>query len=412
MDELLNYLQIIDLLTIKPFNKIRIVQTYVYSKFRWRFSIYDLGGTWVTQNLQNQISKYVRKWLQIPISGNITHLRFPSSKLGIDFTCAYDVYEECKLSVRRILKTSENEDIRHLYAATSEKNVRYDSVLNRVSVESSEKYRVKQNATKELRKEKSNEIWSDFLQLKEQNSIIKHISKVCYAKALSHWKSVVARMPKNIICFCRKALILSLGNGSNLKRWKISDNGNCSLCSKLQTQLHIFSNCKPALEQKRYTWRHDSVLFTILHHLKQRISPTFRVYADCVASGLDCTSTLFETQRPDIVIANDRKMVAIELTIPYETNSNNAKLRKRNRYKNLKSNLIIPCDEFEVVTLEVTTLGFVTKDIARFKSVMKGLNINTDRMISKMSEVALRATFFIYCRRNKVWENPELLQFY
>ena len=34
------------------------------------------------------------------------------------------------------------------------------------------------------------------------------------------------------------------------------------------------------------------------------------------------------------------------------------------------------------------------------------------RMMKKLSEVAIRSSYFIYTRRNKEVENPEILKFY
>ena len=104
------------------FSKIRVVQTYVYSKLRRRFSIYPLTVTWIQQKLDSVVSRYLRKWLHIPISGNVSHLQFPKSKLGVDFCSMADIYQQCQMSVRRVLRWSTNADIQHLYAVLDLKN--------------------------------------------------------------------------------------------------------------------------------------------------------------------------------------------------------------------------------------------------------------------------------------------------
>ena len=87
------------------------------------------------------------------------------------------------------------------------------------------------------------------------------------------------------------------------------------------------------------------------------------------------------------------------------------KRRKEERYKDLRSELIATCSTFKVITLEVTTLGFVSKDINRFRRLLRTLDLNEKRVVKKCMEVALRATFYICCRRNKPWNNPDLLSF-
>ena len=51
--ELNEYLDKIDRLPIKPLNKIDIITKYVFSKFKWRFSIYKLTETWLEKILVN-----------------------------------------------------------------------------------------------------------------------------------------------------------------------------------------------------------------------------------------------------------------------------------------------------------------------------------------------------------------------
>ena len=42
-----------DRLPLKPLDKIRVVNTYVYSKIKWEFSIYKLSTAWVKLHLDN-----------------------------------------------------------------------------------------------------------------------------------------------------------------------------------------------------------------------------------------------------------------------------------------------------------------------------------------------------------------------
>ena len=172
INEINDYLSKIDLFTMKPFSKIRVVQTYVYSKLRWRFSIYPLTVTWIQQNLDSVVSRYLRKWLHIPISGNISHLQFPKSKLGVDFCSMADIYQQCQMSVRRVLRGSTNADIQHLYAVTSLKNVNINEIIENAATETSDRYALKTTTDKELAHRNFVETWSSFISLKEQNTLI------------------------------------------------------------------------------------------------------------------------------------------------------------------------------------------------------------------------------------------------
>ena len=95
---------------------------------------------------------------------------------------------------------------------------------------------------------------------------------------ITAWKKVTNKLLQNIFRFCQRYLVFSVANNSNLHRWKISNNDLCSLCNKLQTQLHVFNNCKQALD--RYTWRNDSILFTITEYLKSKLANSFHIYVN------------------------------------------------------------------------------------------------------------------------------------
>ena len=95
--------------------------------------------------MNSLISKYIRKWFQIPISGNISHLKFPKSQLGIGFCSISNIYNQCKITVRRILRTSVNpvSDIQQLYTITSPKNIVADDIIERVATGITKQYQLK-----------------------------------------------------------------------------------------------------------------------------------------------------------------------------------------------------------------------------------------------------------------------------
>ena len=407
------YITTIDKLPITSLSKISIIQQYVYSKYRWIFSIYELSETWVAENVDNIIKKYVRKWFQLPISANIANLTFPTRKLGINFKFAKTIYQKSKLSVRRILKQSKNSEIRNLYQITSIKNIRSDEIINSVT-NNNQDLSPKQVSSKTdqiFEKSKRNDSWNKFLGLKEQNAIIKHIVSVCTPKLINMWQVMIGRLPNNIVCFVRKGLIFSLPNRSNLFKWKITQDNKCSMCQQTETQLHVLSNCSKYLD--RYKWRHDSILKTILNKLSRSPREGVEIFADLEGSNFRCTSDIFENMRPDITVVIRNKVVVIELTVCFDTNTEKSRVYKQNRYQTLRNELLIAHDEFDVLYVEFTTSGFIGKNsYIAFNSFLRNLDVNQDRCIIKCMEVAIRGSYYVFCRRNKPWEVRELLNFY
>ena len=84
---------------------------------------------------------------------------------------------------------------------------------------------------------------------------------------------------------------------------------------------------------------------------------------------------------------------------------------KETRYKEIKSELLTPPSNFQLIFLEVTSLGFVTKNIKTFRNFLKSTNINERYLIEKLQEVAIRCSYLIYCSRNKNWNEPNLISY-
>ena len=94
-----DYLEKIDILSFHSKHKINIVTKLVYSKLRWDLTIYYLPDTWIAENLDNKANRYIRKWLSIPISGNVNHLRLKVKILGIGLQLPSDIYRYNQITV-------------------------------------------------------------------------------------------------------------------------------------------------------------------------------------------------------------------------------------------------------------------------------------------------------------------------
>ena len=187
---------------------------------------------------------------------------------------------------------------------------------------------------------------------------------------------MTSSLPINIQNFTRRYLIYSFSNASNLQRWKLKENSNCSLYDHKETQIHVFSNCKSALN--RYEWRHNSVLKTLMNNLVTIASDRFRLYADI--DGSECPSHLFKSSRPqdlnaakykprpDIVIQENNKITIIELTCPFETNLEKFHEYKKIRYKDHRNALLSPRAHLNLILLEMSSSGFIelTKSLEHF----------------------------------------------
>ena len=86
------------------------------------------------------------------------------------------------------------------------------------------------------------------------------------------WKSLL-KMPSSLLSICLNATYGTLPSPSNLKRWQITTEASCFLCKKkVCTSAHILGACQVALQQQRFTYRHDSVLMMLVSVLSQFLS--------------------------------------------------------------------------------------------------------------------------------------------
>ena len=68
----------------------------------------------------------------------------------------------------------------------------------------------------------------------------------------------------------------------------------------------MLNNCPEAVRNGRYTWRHDSILFTICHYLTALENIGFKLFAD-----------LTSFKNPEILFNGPRPCIAVKTVINY-----------------------------------------------------------------------------------------------
>ena len=67
------------------------------------------------------------------------------------------------------------------------------------------------------------------------------------------------------------------------------------------------------------------------------------------------------------------------------------------------------------VNLSMSSLGVFSDECSTFLDMMKGIGIDKKQqryIIKKMINIAIRATYYIFCCRNRNWDSPDLMQFW
>ena len=139
------------------------------------------------------------------------------------------------------------------------------------------------------------------------------------------WKSYLYALPKGTMKFILNSCINTLPTRANLRLWGKSSSDKCPLCGRKETTNHILSSCPVALEQGRYTYRHNNVLREITESIDTN---SFQYYSDIqgktIGGGTIPPDILVTAEKPDIVIIDPMLaspsgkpfITIIELTCP------------------------------------------------------------------------------------------------
>ena len=73
----------IDQKPLHPRNKVLLYNRYPLSKISWHFTVASLSKTWVEENIDPVLNKYIRKWLEIPVSGTLSAVYLTHNKFGL-----------------------------------------------------------------------------------------------------------------------------------------------------------------------------------------------------------------------------------------------------------------------------------------------------------------------------------------
>ena len=232
------------------------------------------------------------------------------------------------------------------------------------------------------------------------------------------WKSYLWDIPQGVLKFAMNAGINTLPTLDNLKRWGKRTSDRCPLCGNIQTLAHVLSNCATFLDQGRFTWRHDSILMSIIDIVRPKIRDGFLLFSDrpgyqAPHGGTIPPHILTTSFRPDLVLVNEtaREVTILELTSPWDTNIERSHAYKEEKYAPLVADI---ARNFKVslFSVEVSVRGQVSKaNRARLKSFSYRCcddpKATTKLLINNCSRAALLCSFSIFTSRNEPsWTSP------
>ena len=147
------------------------------------------------------VNSYVRRWLEIPISGTLSTVFMSRNRFGLHIIPPVK-FLQCQTTLRNALKTSPNVEINELWKSTStNKNIQYDV------------YTTTKEVIKDFRLKEEHKLQN---QLSTQGSFFKSISKFALSQLTKLWSMAQSNLPKNIFSFSMIYINNSLPTGQNL----------------------------------------------------------------------------------------------------------------------------------------------------------------------------------------------------
>ena len=246
--------------------------------------------------------------------------------------------------------------------------------------------------------------------LKSQSEIVTSVWQEALVSTRNKWFSVQKVLPKNIFNFTIRYFNNTLATKSNMQKWGKALTKICDYCPEVQTLNHVVAACKSALRERRYTWRHNSILLNLSLIIKSKVK---HLYVD-LPDYLSPTMITGEDLRPDMVICdNSGKWYVLELTCCYETNISKRVSRKEQKYDQLIKDLSTTRD-IVFINLVISSIGTIAKESKLLIDMLEKIGLNDNEIsatIRKLINITIRSTYFIFCKRDSEWPNPDLLTF-
>ena len=234
------------------------------------------------------------------------------------------------------------------------------------------------------------------------------------------------------VSFLIKAVYDILPTPANKNRWFNTQEHKCKLCGGTGTLQHILNSCKVALQQGRYTWRHNRVLREIADLIdskrravnkatvpkkkginfvrsgdiavkKRQVQPEdsylhgardweMKVDLDrqlSIPTDIACTN-----QRPDLIIysRSSRKIAIIELTVPGEERVGVANELKKLKYTELEEECKRKGFVPRIWAVEIGSRGFPASSMSGMLKDFGLTGRGRKDALKKLSQTAVEAS--------------------
>ncbi|CAG9566167.1 unnamed protein product [Danaus chrysippus] len=288
---------------------------------------------------------------------------------------------------------------------------------NRVGLGSSRKVQDTDILKSFIRQDENDKYKIHAMSLEMQNEWL-DIGDFCIPLALK-WRTLIHDWSPALLKFYLNAFQMTLPDQSNLVRWGKGTEKTCYICGKaVGTAKHLLVGCKVLLDSGQYSRRHDRVLEIIrfvregTRAIKSNVKPYSILKA---ASDWTIMMDTYEKQykipedicasasRPDIFLYSRilKRVVMIELTVPWETNIPKDHAIKVNKYYELTNELTRNRFVVDLYAVEVGARGITAKSLYNLLKDLGLSRTNINSFLERTSKAALVGSFQIWLGRER-----------
>ena len=453
----------VDATPLRGIDKLWIYEHVIVPKMMWMLMVHDLSVSFV-RHLDKLALRYVKKWMQLPRAADTTVL-FTGKRRGLlRLRKLQTVYKQMQVVRLDILRQAADENVRAVFRIIGNrekkilKRVTATSLLTKAESEAKVAAAITAREPQRglgyrQRKEKSQrKQMMEAIATADREEVLKHLDELqmqgCWRDWMDtmladySWKRLLYEGSDKMVLFAIKATVNVLPTRDNLRRWGFSViDEQCPLCRyRGATLRHVLNGCKVALEQDRYTWRHNSILHEIatavrlemgrsppqareeyVHFVRPGEKPTqqrkerpalagelhtakdWELYVDLpntpVVIPPDVAVTVL---RPDLVLLSrqSRRLILAELTSPFEDRVQAASQLKEMKYKPLLQEAALNGWNAQLFTVEVGSRGYVAPSLRLFFKALGMPAQAVQGAIERCSRAALRCSYVIYLSRD------------
>ena len=477
-----------DLAKINELNISGFIKAWLYEYFAlrrqsWAFLVHDLDRSFAIQ-LNDEATGLLKNWIGIYKTAETGILFRSKTNFGLGLTSVLSHFECMQMVKSQLLFFSVCGDISALYQARERREEpagrkwRFTRAHTHVQQEADHRVRFQPQSDRQglgrghfkavIGKADRRKIVASIVRGIQQEERLVHSVELARQGAWTRWadstipydfswRNLIWGLQDQVIKFVIHTSINWIKTPDLMALWGKGISPVCPLCGhKVCSILHILSACKFALNDKRYEWRHDSVLLAmsegirshIDHHNSANIKAKIpHISSSFVRAGKKATAgnrpqtsiksllvgasdwklltdyqhahlvfppeIIATNLRPDMVIWSPsvKTVILLELTCPAEEGIAAASSRKLARYSELVEQIGTAGWKAVHFPFEVGARGFIAKSTFRCLSALGLSPTSKKALVKALSSTAARCSYAIYLARdNIVWDrNMSLL---